>query len=55
VTSAWYREVLSRLPQGTQLLDVGIGTGAALVSCADLLRAWAVGRRDRRRRRPRPL
>ncbi len=37
MTSGWYREVLSRLPHGTRLLDVGIGTGAALVSCADLV------------------
>jgi SAM-dependent methyltransferase len=38
MTSGWYREVLSRLPRGTRLLDVGIGTGAALLSCADLVR-----------------
>lgn len=38
MTSGWYREVLSRLPSGTRLLDVGIGTGAALVRCADLVR-----------------
>jgi ubiquinone/menaquinone biosynthesis C-methylase UbiE len=38
MTSGWYREVLSRLPRGTRLLDVGIGTGAALVRCADLVR-----------------
>lgn len=38
MTSGWYREVLRRLPCGTRLLDVGIGTGAALVRCADLIR-----------------
>ena len=38
MTSTWYREVLSRLAHGTRLLDVGIGTGAALVQCADLVR-----------------
>ena len=38
MTSGWYREVLTRLPRGTRLLDVGIGTGAALVRCADLVR-----------------
>ena len=39
MTSSWYREVLRRLPRGTRLLDVGIGTGAALVRCAELVRA----------------
>jgi ubiquinone/menaquinone biosynthesis C-methylase UbiE len=38
MTSGWYREVLTRLPRGTSLLDVGIGTGAALVRCADVVR-----------------
>jgi ubiquinone/menaquinone biosynthesis C-methylase UbiE len=38
MTSAWYREVLTRLPRGIRLLDVGIGTGAALVRCADVVR-----------------
>jgi ubiquinone/menaquinone biosynthesis C-methylase UbiE len=38
MTSGWYREVLTRLPRGTRLLDVGVGTGAALVRCADLIR-----------------
>ncbi len=38
MTSGWYREVLSRLPRGTRLLDIGIGTGTALVRCADLVR-----------------
>jgi SAM-dependent methyltransferase len=38
MTSGWYREVLTRLPHGTRLLDVGVGTGAALVRCADLIR-----------------
>jgi ubiquinone/menaquinone biosynthesis C-methylase UbiE len=38
MTSGWYREVLTRLPRGTRLLDVGVGTGAAVVRCADLIR-----------------
>ncbi|WP_219416844.1 class I SAM-dependent methyltransferase [Pseudonocardia nigra] len=39
MTAQWYREVLSRLPDGARMLDVGIGTGAALARCADLVRA----------------
>ena len=37
-TTAWYREVLTRLPEGAYLLDVGIGTGGALLKNADLVR-----------------
>jgi ubiquinone/menaquinone biosynthesis C-methylase UbiE len=39
LTSGWYREVLTRLPAGASLLDVGIGTGGAIVSNAKLVRA----------------
>ena len=39
MTSDWYRVVLNRLPDGARLLDVGIGTGAALSRCADLVRS----------------
>jgi SAM-dependent methyltransferase len=39
MTTDWYREVLGRLPAGARVLDVGIGTGAALAGCADLVRA----------------
>jgi SAM-dependent methyltransferase len=39
MTADWYRQVLGRLPDGARLLDVGIGTGAALARCADLVRA----------------
>jgi SAM-dependent methyltransferase len=39
MTRQWYREVLGRLPDGARLLDIGIGTGAALAGCADLVRA----------------
>ena len=38
MTGEWYRAVLGRLPDGARVLDVGIGTGAALFSCADLVR-----------------
>lgn len=37
MTAGWYRAVLGRLPPGCRLLDVGIGTGAALLANADLL------------------
>lgn len=37
LTSRWYRAVLERLPAGSQLLDVGIGTGGALAANADLV------------------
>ena len=37
-TTAWYREVLTRLPEGAYLLDVGIGTGGALLNNAELVR-----------------
>jgi len=37
LTAPWYRAVLTRLPAGSHLLDVGIGTGSALLANADLL------------------
>lgn len=37
-TSQWYARVLQELPTGSRLLDVGIGTGAALVANADAIR-----------------
>ncbi len=39
LTVGWYREVLKRLPRGARLLDVGIGTGGALVRNAALVKA----------------
>jgi SAM-dependent methyltransferase len=39
LTSGWYREVLTRLPAGASLLDVGIGTGSAIAHNARLIRA----------------
>ena len=39
MTADWYRNVLDRLPDGARLLDVGIGTGAALARCAAVVRA----------------
>jgi SAM-dependent methyltransferase len=38
LTSRWYAEVLRRVPEGTSLLDVGVGTAGALVANADLVR-----------------
>lgn len=37
LTVGWYREVLSRLPEGAKLLDVGIGTGGALCRNKELV------------------
>jgi ubiquinone/menaquinone biosynthesis C-methylase UbiE len=36
-TAAWYRAVLEHLAPGCRLLDVGIGTGSALIANADLV------------------
>ena len=38
LTASWYEAVLTRLARGCRLLDVGIGTGGALVANADLVR-----------------
>ncbi|GAA5115952.1 class I SAM-dependent methyltransferase [Pseudonocardia adelaidensis] len=43
MTATWYRHVLARLPTGARILDVGIGTGAALARCADVVRAKGLG------------
>lgn len=37
LTGGWYREVLERVPRSSHLLDVGIGTGGALLANADLV------------------
>ncbi len=39
LTSGWYHHVLTRLPDGARLLDVGIGTGGAVSRNADFVRA----------------
>ncbi len=38
LTSGWYQEVLTRLPAGSSVLDVGIGTGSAVARSAKLVR-----------------
>jgi hypothetical protein len=38
MTSRWYKQVLTLLPENSTVLDVGIGTGRALLNNADLLR-----------------
>lgn len=37
MTEKWYRAVLETLDDGSILLDVGIGTGGALLLCTDLI------------------
>ncbi len=37
LTAPWYRAVLKRLAPGCRLLDIGIGTGSALIANADLI------------------
>ena len=37
LTTGWYRAVLARLPPRCRLLDVGIGTGGALLANAELI------------------
>src|SRR5262245_33065379 len=37
MTAAWYRAVLELVPERCRLLDIGIGTGGALVAHAGLL------------------
>jgi SAM-dependent methyltransferase len=39
LTPKWYAEVLNRLPAGAGLLDVGIGTGGALLRNAALIQS----------------
>ena len=38
LTGCGYRAVLDRVPHGASLLDVGVGTGAALALQADIIR-----------------
>ncbi len=38
LTGGWYRHVLERVKPGSALLDVGIGTGGALLANAELVR-----------------
>ena len=38
LTVNWYRAVLERLPEGAEILDVGIGTGGAVVANAEQIR-----------------
>ncbi|MBP7148165.1 MAG: methyltransferase domain-containing protein [Acidobacteria bacterium] len=42
LTASWYREVLQRLSPGSRLLDIGIGTGAALSRNAELVRSAGI-------------
>ena len=37
MTEKWYRSVLEKLDDGSIILDVGIGTGGALLRCIDLI------------------
>jgi len=37
MTEKWYRTVLEKLDDGSIVLDVGVGTGGALLRCTDLI------------------
>lgn len=37
MTEVWYRAVLTRVDNGSTILDIGIGTAGALLRCKDLL------------------
>lgn len=37
MTASWYRAVLGRMPLGCRVLDIGVGTGSALLANADIL------------------
>merc|ERR1712071_44019 len=37
MTEVWYRAVLTRVKEGTNVLDIGIGTAGALLRCKDVL------------------
>mmetsp|Transcript_10162 Transcript_10162/g.21831 ORF Transcript_10162/g.21831 Transcript_10162/m.21831 type:complete len:274 (+) Transcript_10162:250-1071(+) len=39
MTEKWYRNVLNRLYENSVLLDVGIGTGGALLRCVDIVKS----------------
>lgn len=39
MTKMWYKELISRLPVGARVLDVGIGTGSALLENVDAVLA----------------
>ncbi|KAL7472247.1 hypothetical protein ACHAXS_012574 [Conticribra weissflogii] len=39
MTEKWYRYVLDRLDENSVLLDVGIGTGGALLRCIDIVKS----------------
>ena len=38
MTTRWYEAVLTKLPENSRVLDVGIGTAGALLRCSKLLR-----------------
>ncbi|TVQ75061.1 MAG: class I SAM-dependent methyltransferase [Chromatiaceae bacterium] len=42
LTSRWYAEVLERMPEGSALLDVGVGTAGALMANAERVKVKAL-------------
>jgi len=39
MTETWYRHVLERQEDGSVILDVGVGTAAALLKCSDIVKS----------------